>query len=340
MRWEGMKRLFFGLCALLIVGLFGGCSAVEAVGKPSASTVKEVKTVLTIGGKPVTEPEAYVYLYLMQKPYETYYGTGIWQMQRPDGVSWKEWLMDEVHRQILEIEILCQRAEKAGMTLTDETQAEVEKGVEAVLAALDEKIVGYYGLTEDCVTEVYRKSALAGMYYQSVMDSYDTALSDEEIGRCEAINICQIFIGEDDAAHLREGQTAEQLAGELRKRAEVGEDFETLAKAYSSENAQIEMVFDRSGYVFDTDAWLEESFTKAAWELQAGDMSPVIQTSYGFHVIKCMAVNSDALKTQAQEVKLNEKKQEAFLAEYEKWLGETVCTDEEAWQEMHVMEGI
>lgn len=334
------KSMTFILCVLLMMGLLGGCSAVETVSQLSPGAEKEIKTVLTIGGETVTEPEAYVYLYLMQKPYETYYGAGLWQTQYSEGVTWREWLLDEVRRQIVEIEILCQRAEKEGLALTDEARAEAKQGAEAMMATLDDDTAGTYGLTEACITKVYEKSMLAGLYYQSVLDGYETALSDEEAAGCEAIDICQIFISTEDTAHLSEGQDQEQLAEELRKRAEDGEDFETLAKAYSSENTQIELIFDREGYVFDTDAWLEESFIKAAWELEAGQISAVIQTSYGYHVLKCAAVNSDSLKAQAQENKLNEKKKAAFLAEYEAWLADTVCTGEDTWQEMRIMEGI
>ncbi len=339
MKREGVKRLLAGLCAGVIAGLMCGCSAVESVSHVMPEKTKEVKTVMTVGNEPVTEPEAYVYLYLMQKPYESCYGTGIWQSRRPDGENWKDWLLDEVHSQILEIEILSQRAGAAGMTLTDEAEEEVQQGVRTLMDALDEKTAAKYGITEASVTEVYGRSALAGLYYQSVLDGYDLQLSEEETAACEAICVRQIFIGAEDQTHLSGGQTQAQLAESLCKRAEEGEDFQTLAKAYSSENAQLEMIFDREGYVFDTDGWLEDDFVKEAWKLEAGAVSPVIQSSYGYHVLQCVAVNSDDLKAQAQEVRLREKKQAAFLTEYEKWLGDTAYTDE-AWQQICVMEGI
>lgn len=126
------------------------------------------------------------------------------------------------------------------------------------------------------------------------------------------MTVQQIFIAEDDTEHLENGQTQKQLAEELGKWAAEGEDFETLAKAYSSKNAQWMLSFDGDGYVFDTDGWLEEDFTSAAWILQENEISPVIHTSYGYHVLKCTAVDSENLKEQAAEKRLNDKKGRLF----------------------------
>jgi parvulin-like peptidyl-prolyl isomerase len=190
------------------------------------------------------------------------------------------------------------------------------------------------------VNQVYEKSKLAGLYYQRVLDGYEVSLTDSESAQCEAVDVCQLFIPVDESEYLEEGQTPLELAEALRQRLENGEDFETMAKAYSPDHTQYEFVLNREGYVFDTDAWLEDAFTEAAWQLEPGEISPVIETSYGYHLLKCVDVNSDTLKQQAREWQLEEKKKQLFAVEYENWLADTVCTEMPEWQEMHVLEGI
>lgn len=325
----------------VILGVLWGCASVPASAEavPQEESVSEVKTVMTIGGQSVTAEEAIVYLYLLQKPYEVCYGGSIWGAQHEEGVTWEEWLLEEVKRQITELEILSSRADQEGLELTDEERNSVEKDADSTFDAMGDT-ADRYGITRDTVRNIYEKSQLAGLYYQTITDGYGLELSEDELSRCRAMTVQQIFIAEDDSAHLKDGQTQEQLAEQLQKRASEGEDFETLAKAYSSENSQWMLSFDVEGYVFDTDGWLEEEFVKEAWELEEDGISPVIHTSYGYHVLKCVVMDSDELKQQAADRILNEKKKKTFSADYEKWLQEVICTEEAAWQEIHVLEGI
>ncbi len=341
MKSKAGRKWLLALNICVILGLLRGCASVPASGEAvmQEESASERQTVMTIDGQPVTEEEVCVYLYLMQKPYETCYGSSIWALQREGGDSWEEWLMEEVKRQITELTILSSRAEQEDLKLTDKERISLEKDADAAFDSMGE-VADRYGITRDTVRKVYEKSELAGLFYQTITDGYGLELSEGELSRCRAMTVQQIFIAEDDNTFLKDGQTQEQLATQLRKRASEGEDFETLAKAYSSDNAQWMLSFDDEGYVFDTDGWLEEEFVKEAWGLEPDGISPVIHTSYGYHVLKCVAVDSDELKQQAADRRLNEKKKKKFSADYEKWLQEVICTEEAAWQEIHVLEGI
>jgi foldase protein PrsA len=335
------KRWISGLSVLILSIVLCACQAVQTSADPALEEngVQDVD-VMMIDDQTITSAEAYTYLYLMQKNYEYYYGHSIWQTEHPDGGTWEDWLRNETGRQITEIELLSRKAQSEGLSLDEEQKQEADQGAAKMLETIGSDISKQYGLSTECVENVYEKSMLAGIYYQSVLDSYEVSLTEDEEAACEAVDVMQLFIPADESEHLSEGQTALQLAEELRQRLEDGEDFETMAKAYSPETTQYEFVMNREGYVFDTDAWLEETFTKAAWELEAGEISPVVETSYGYHILKCVAVNSDALKQKAEAYSLEEKKKQLFAAEYENWLANTVCTEMPEWQKIHVLEGI
>ncbi len=79
-----------------------------------------------------------------------------------------------------------------------------------------------------------------------------------------------------------EKQVAYDKLEAIRKRIVDGEQFATLAAAYSQDGSAIEggdLGFkDRGGYV--------KEFAAMAFKLKVGDLSPVFETEYGFHILK------------------------------------------------------
>ncbi|MBX7093773.1 MAG: peptidylprolyl isomerase [Flavobacteriales bacterium] len=117
------------------------------------------------------------------------------------------------------------------------------------------------------------------------------------------IKVAHILIGSkaEDTPEMKEN--ARKKADEIKGRLDKGEDFATLAKQFSEDPSS-----NRKGgelNPFSTGKMVEE-FEDAAFALKNdGDISPVIQTSYGYHIIKRLELKPlesfDAMKANLKQ---------------------------------------
>ena len=95
---------------------------------------------------------------------------------------------------------------------------------------------------------------------------------------------------------LSSDENAKQTAEELYKRAAAGEDFDKLVELYGKDPG---MTVNKNGYYF-TKGEMVEPFEKAAYQLKPGEISGVVETTYGYHIIKrCEFNNSDFVSSSA-----------------------------------------
>lgn len=109
-----------------------------------------------------------------------------------------------------------------------------------------------------------------------------------------------------------------QRLNQIRNRIINGEDFATMAKAYSEDTASASQGGDLGWFKPGT---MVPEFDQALEQLQAGDISAVIQTSFGYHIIEVLGRRShddtdEMLKEKARNVLRNRKASEQLEAFY------------------------
>ncbi len=97
---------------------------------------------------------------------------------------------------------------------------------------------------------------------------------------------------------------ARDLITKLKQRIEDGEDFATLAREYSDDESNAEKGGDLGWF---GRGQMVEPFDKAAFALKVGEVSDVVETDFGFHLIKVEEKKAD-VPTDKEE--LEKRKQE------------------------------
>ncbi len=104
---------------------------------------------------------------------------------------------------------------------------------------------------------------------------------------------------------------AKKKAEDVLSRVKAGQDFATLAKKYSDDTATASKGGDL-GYV--KKGTLVPEFEGALWKLQkVGDVSGLVKTVYGYHIIKLTGINGD--QRQASHILIKTKDFDTWLAD-------------------------
>lgn len=118
---------------------------------------------------------------------------------------------------------------------------------------------------------------------QDIKAFYNDAANKDKFMQKESVKASHILIKVAKDATKEDDAKAQKKIKELLKRAKKGEDFAKLAK----ENSEDPTAAQNSGELgyFSTEEMVPE-FAKAAFALKPGEISDVVKTSFGYHIIK------------------------------------------------------
>lgn len=204
----------------------------------------------------------------------------------------------QVQQQVIEIlitqELLWQAAESAGFTVSEE---EVKKARSALIERFgsEEKYqqeLASRGMSEEEHLSDMQRQLSVRQYIRDDL-SKGLTVTDEEVHefyvanpskftRPEEVHARHILIKLDSQADLPADQKAQARIAEIREEAVGGADFAELAKKYSegpSGPSGGDLGFFGRGRMVPP-------FEKAAFGLEVGEISEVVKTQFGYHIIK------------------------------------------------------
>ena len=170
------------------------------------------------------------------------------------------------------------------------------------------KAIGELDMTEKDLRDYTRRDLVISSFIESAIVAKVT-VSDEDAKKFydqnqnlftkgESVKASHILIGVDEKASEADRKAAREKADKLRKELEAGADFAALAKANStcpsSQQGGDLGTFGKGQMV--------APFEKAAFTLKPGSISDVVETQFGYHIIKVVE------KTPEDKVKFDEVK--------------------------------
>ena len=305
-----MKRKFTRVAAVLcgMSLLLTGCR----IGNKNivVSNILNDRQVFKIEGTVCSLKEERVYLTNYQNIYGTAYGVDLWKHDFGDDslVKYIKAVTMEELTQVVSMDLLAQSREVA---LSEDELSAISEAAAEYYASLSKEENTYLEVTESDISEYYQHYALAQKLYNSLTNSVNEEVSDDE---ARVIEIMQIFVADSTKA------------SDVAAKLERGDDFASVANNYN-ELSSIQTTVARDE--------LPKEVEEVAFNLDNGQTSSMIQAGKGFYFIKCLNKYNEEL-TEANKSNIVEKREkEAFDDVYNQFVaGLNSSINKDMWDEL------
>ncbi len=224
-------------------------------------------------------------------------------------------LDQEVLNRLIDFELMFQDAKKRGITIDDAVLAE---NIETFRSRFEKEeefkaFLEQNNFTEDEMKDQFVRELSMQQLQQQLKDELlaKVNVSDEDVKkfyeanldkmqRPEQVKASHILIKVDEGADEAVRKEALEKIQALEKRIKDGEDFAELAK----ENSGCPSAQQGGDLGFFSREQMVKPFEDAAFSLKPGEMSGVVETSFGYHLIK-LAEKREVSTASIEEVQAN-----------------------------------
>lgn len=280
-------RLFGMLC--IVASVLQGCGRTaydnETGTKKIVLTTGFAKDeVFRLEDMSCSEAEMRVYLTNIQNQYENVYGRRIWDA-KVNGVTLESNVKDMALSKMAQTKAIALLARERGLELDDNEKEKVTEAARTYYDSLNETEIELMGIDKSVITGLYTEYAISQKLYQDIIKDINPEISDDE-ARTITVEHILIKTYSLDENGKRQDYTenarkeAYERAGEILNRLHDGESFESLAAEYNED--------DRMKYSFGKGE-MDAVFESTAFNLGEGEISGIVETEYGYHIIKCIS---------------------------------------------------
>ncbi|MBR2036324.1 MAG: peptidylprolyl isomerase [Lachnospiraceae bacterium] len=270
-----------------------------------------------VGSERATTTELMLYLTNIANQYEQVYGESLWTMSVDEDTTLLDNCKEVALAWLSQVKAMKLLAKEYEVVLSEEEEAAVQSAAAEYLVTLTESEEELLGITEGKIIEqIYSEKLLADKLYAYLIRDVNPEISDDEARIITVQHILLKTYTVDEHGNRQEMDKAEggqiyNKAEEIRQMAIEGESFDALISKYSEDS--------KGTYSFGMGD-LEESFETAAFALATDEIAPVVKTSHGYHIIKCIST-LDREQTDLNKVKLLvSRKQEVFGNTYNQFV--------------------
>ena len=254
-------------------------------------------------------PEIMVYLVNSENRYDEIFGEQIWDVpivtstlqSTTVGVSYKETIL----ARIAQIKVMNLLALEYGISLDDEEMDKVTKASDEYFKSLNADEIKTMGVSISTIKQLYEEFAIANKLFKDITDKITPEISDDE---ARAVSVKTILIktysmtNQGTRIEFTDAQREEAFDRALDAYTKIitGTDFDIVAADYNEDEESI--------YSFGRGV-MPIAFEEAAFNLSTDEISDIIQTEYGYHILKCVS-SFDREETEANKAGILKKIQQ------------------------------
>lgn len=313
MRTRIKRLLWLPVILLLEVFLLTGCDKNKT--KIVFTTGFDEDVVFKIEDISCTKPEIMIYLVNTENIYDEVFGEKIWKVPYENGdveSRYKETIL----ARISQIKAMNLYAKEIGVSLNEEEEKNIDLAANKYFSSLINEEKQLFNVSEDLLYNMYAEFAIANKVYEEVTKGVNPEISDDE---ARTVTIRSILIktytidenGNKIQYSQKMKEDAMKRAYEISARIKAGEEFEILEADYNED--------EKSSYSFSRGV-MPKVIEDAAFNIDEGEVSDVIESEYGYHIIKVIS-NFDEEQTDINKQAIVEKrKEEAFVETYDNYI--------------------
>lgn len=327
-------RKIKNIVTMALVGVmvfsFAGCNMIERTEESIQKTV-----LAKVGDKKITRADVDEALKTYLDYYKQQYGDDY-----ESDETLKETLKSLRTQQLeglVDQEVLLQSKEELGVNPTDEeVQEEVDERIDYYKNALGsdadyESFIASYGYDDESFSEYLKEQVVLSMIVDAMVADVEVTDEDVEAYYNENIDeyttkagadVTHILVEVPSDADAATDEAAKAKAEEIRQKALSGQSLQDIA---NSDEFKESCTYEELGRVSFEDSGMVQEFEDAFKVLPAGQVSDIVKTSYGYHVIVNTATYpedeiqplDDELKEEIRNTVLYNKQKETYETKLE-----------------------
>lgn len=276
------------------------------------------ETLLTVNGQEIPADLFLYYLSFNCAYFEYSYGLYGYTVE-----TYADSLLDGAVSMAAYYVLMEQMSQQYGCLLTDEQQTKVEEKMYADGTEAYEQVKALYGLDDDAMkfihaAEYYYSNLLEALVSDPTEDDLNQYIADAGIFSVKHILLKTTTedIKDDDGNvtqtadehNAAQKALAEDLLAQINAADDLGTTFDALMNEYSEDGRDSDGNLGApDGYTFNASDSLVDGFREASLALEPGQVSGIVETSFGYHIILRLEVEDlDSYSDACREYQLDE----------------------------------